>query len=110
MAPNGSYAWPHAMVELQEVPALGALPIMHLKGETDLQGVVRFRLESVTATKLRVSLVGFPILCSDQLTFSRDAIMGAGAVADARSCVRHPASAVHAKAGELIVFAQGADF
>ena len=109
LTPGGSYGWPHAQVELQEVSILGTIPLMHVKAETDLQGVARFRLDTIAVTRFRVLSVGYPYLCSSD-TFLRDKIMSDGVIAERRECGSPISTTIHAKPGELVVFAQGADF
>lgn len=87
-----------------EGASLGTTPPMHLEATTDSLSVARFRIGDVQARKFRITK---PNLCSADEIFSRDEIVSRGVIARAKDCDLHIKTTLHAKPGELIVFAKG---
>lgn len=102
-ASGSTTRWSHMALEIQDAPFFGTVSTMHLKAQTDELSVARFELGAITSRKFRIS---FPSLCSADGTFSRDEVMSTGVIADAKNCDLHITSTLHAKPGELIVFAR----
>ena len=110
LTPDGASPWPNMMIELQQEPDFGMKTMIRIKRKTDAHGVVRFHYDEVPPGKFHVaSLKRGPIVCSIE-KFTRDEIMHTGVVGDHNCVHSHVVPSIHARPGELIVFAEGEDY